>query len=92
MYVTKRNGRVVVYDTEKIVKSILKANVDSQDEELSRHMASYIADEVLEKLTGEKEMITTQDIRECVYSKLWGMNLPHTAEQYMKYEKNKASK
>lgn len=47
MNVTKRNGMIMLYDTEKVVRSILKANVDTPEEELSRHMASYIADEVL---------------------------------------------
>lgn len=91
MVITKKNGRVVVYDTEKIVKSILMANADTLDEEVSRHMASYIADEVFTKLTREKEIITTQDVRDCVYAKLCEINLPHTAEQYRKFAKNKTS-
>lgn len=87
MNITKKNGKVVLYDTEKIVKSILKADVDTLEEEVSRHMASYIADDVFAKLTREKEIITTQDVRDAVYAKLREMGLPHTAEQYIHYAK-----
>ena len=64
MNVTKRNGMIMLYDTEKVVRSILKANVDTPEEELSRHMASYIADEVFAQLSRETEIITTNDVRE----------------------------
>ena len=40
MYITKKNGNVVLYDTEKIINSILKANDDTDEEELSRATAS----------------------------------------------------
>ena len=56
MNITKKNGRVVLYDTEKIVKSILKAGADTPGEEVSRHLASYIADEVFAKLTESTRM------------------------------------
>lgn len=89
MNITKKNGRVVLYDTEKIVKSILKANADTPEEEISRHLASYIADEVFAKLSRETEIITTKDVRDAVYAKLMEMSLRHTAEHYRKYAKKK---
>ena len=89
MNVTKRNGMIMLYDTEKVVRSILKANVDTPEEELSRHMASYIADEVFTQLSRETEIITTNDVREHVYAKLCQMGLPKTAEQYALYAKKK---
>ena len=87
MYITKRNGRVVLYDTEKIISSVLKANADAAEEELSRAEAAYLANETFDRLTKEKEIITTQDIRECVYAQLCEMNLPETARQYADYQK-----
>jgi 2-phosphoglycerate kinase len=87
MYITKKNGNVVLYDTEKIINSILKANGDTDEEELSRATASYIANETFDRLTKEKDIITTQDIRECVYDILCGKNLPKTAQLYMDFHK-----
>ena len=87
MYITKKNGRVVLYDTEKIVSSVLKANADAAGEKLSRTEAAYLANEAFDRLTKEKEIITTQDIRQCVYALLCEMNLPETARQYAEYQK-----
>ena len=87
MNITKKNGRVILYDTEKIVKSILKAGADTPGEEVSRHLASYIADEVFANLTENSTIITTQDVRECVYAKLCQMGLPETAKKYIEYAK-----
>ena len=85
MYVTKKNGRIVVYDTKKIVDSILKANAETF-EDLSEASASNIADTVFSRLTDEKELITTQDIRECVFAVLNENGLMETARHYMEYE------
>ena len=87
MYVTKKNGKIVLYDTEKIIKSILNANSDTLEEELSRATASYIANETFNRLTQEKDIITTQDIRECVYAILCEKDLPNTARLYIEYQK-----
>ena len=87
MYVTKKNGRIVLYDTDKIIKSILNANADTLEEEISPATASYIANMTFERLTSEKEIITTQDIRACVYNILCEMNLLNTARQYIEYQK-----
>ena len=87
MYITKKNGKVVLYDTEKIITSILKANGDTDEEEISRATASYIANETFDRLTNEKDIITTQDIRECVYDILCAKDLPKTAQLYMDFQK-----
>ena len=84
MYVTKKNGRVVVYDTRKIIDSMLKANAETF-EDLSEASASNIADTVFSRLTDEKEVITTQDIRQCVFSVLNEKGLRETAKHYMEY-------
>ena len=86
MYVTKKNGRIVVYDTKKIIDSMLKANAETF-EDLSETSASNIADTVFSRLTDEKELITTQDIRECVFSVLNENGLMETARHYMEYDK-----
>ena len=49
--------------------------------------ASYIANETFDRLTKEKDIITTQDIRECVYDILCKKGLPKTAELYMNFQK-----
>ena len=85
MFVTKRNGRVVVYDTKKIIDSMLKANAETL-EDLSEASASNIANTVFTRLTGEKDVITTEDIRQCVFEVLNENGLRQTAKHYMEYD------
>jgi len=92
MKITKRGGNVVIYDDEKVVKSVLKANAKITEEELSPPKASYIANEVFTRLTKDKEVITTQDVRDYVYSVLCEMGLPLTAKEYIEYKKTKYAK
>ena len=87
MNVTKRNGKVVLYDTRKIIDSIMKASQEAPLEDLSSHTASYIADEVFSRLTKAKEIITTNDIRDAVYALLREMGFFQTADRYISYEK-----
>ena len=87
MKVTKRNGNVVLFDDDKIVTSILKANAEVPHEELSKNAAYSIADDVFTKLTAEKDIISTADVRACVYQFLLERNLPVTAQHYMEYMK-----
>lgn len=86
MKVTKRNGTLVFYDDEKIVRSILRAN-EGTKEALTNSGASYLAGVVFGRLAGSNEIITTQDIREGVYSALREKGLYVTARKYMDYEK-----
>ncbi len=88
MNVTKKNGIVVLYDTEKIISSILKAGTGAPEEAVTRQTASFIADETIARLTREYSIITTQDIRDTVYKLLNEMNLPHTAQCYINYKKH----
>ena len=46
MYITKKNGIVVLYDTEKIINSILKANGDTNEEEISRATKKRISSQL----------------------------------------------
>ena len=87
MKVTKRNGNVVIYDDEKLVTSILKANADAVGEELDRRTAMLIADEVFSRLTKAREIISTGDVRVCVEELLREKGYPETARCYQAYKK-----
>ncbi len=87
MKITKKNGNIVVYDDEKVVRSILKANVDAMTEELSRKKAQVIADEVFQRLTEQKDIITTDDVRAFTAAILRKKGYPKTAQCYEEYKK-----
>ena len=84
---TKSDGVVSVYGAEKGAKSSLKANADTEGEEISPAMAKGLADEVFVRLTGEYEIITTADVRACVYALLLEKKLPGTAKSYMEFDR-----
>lgn len=86
MKITKRNGNLVIYDDEKLVSSILKANSET-DEELSTSAALYLSDVVIGRLAKEHDIITTALIREGVYRALIERGLPMTAQHYRDYIK-----
>ena len=86
MHITKKNGVIQVYDDEKVVRSILKANVDAMTEEMSRKKAHVIADEVFAKLTAEKDIISTDDVRTCTAALLREKGYPRTADCYLAYK------
>ena len=86
MKITKRSGNIVMYDDEKIVASVLKAN-EGTGEALSQKSAEYLADAVLGQLVKEHDIVTTELIREGIYEDLrdWGLYL--TAQRYKDYSK-----
>ena len=86
MKVTKKNGNVVLFDDEKIVKAILKASAEVREEEVSNSMARSVADEVFTKLTAESDIISTAEVRTCVYEILIERGYPVTAQHYMDYK------
>jgi len=86
MKITKKNGNIVVYDDEKVVRSILKANVDAMTEELSRKKAQVIADEVFQRLTEQRDIITTGDVRAFTAAILREKGYPKTARCYEEYK------
>jgi transcriptional regulator NrdR family protein len=87
MKITKRNGNTTMYDDEKVVNSILKANQDISGEEITRAVAVNIADKVFSRLTKENEIIATKDVRDCVYEILTERNYTKTAKAYAEYKK-----
>ena len=86
MKITKRSGNVVIYDDEKIVSSILKANAETW-EELSPKGAEYLADVVLGRLVKKHDIVTTELIRDGVYEVLCERGLPMTAKHYYEFSK-----
>ena len=86
MKITKKNGKVVVYDDEKVINSILKANAGT-GESLSRKKAAILADEVFQRVTEKSELISTQDVRVCMGALLKEKGLTRTAENYLAYKK-----
>ena len=89
MEITKRNGRLVLFETGKIVNSILKANKEVVSEIISAQEASAFADDVFDRLTRENEIITTKDVHNSVVSILREHHYSATAEKYKKYQEEK---
>ena len=87
MKVTKKNGNVVLFDDDKVIRSMLRANADTDEETLSESAAAYIAGEVFARLAKERVLLTTQDVRQCVNDMLIQKGLPETAKMYMQYHK-----
>ncbi len=87
MKITKRNGNIVFYDDEKVVKSIMKAN-EGTGEHLTAKAAEYMTDAVLGRLVKNHSIVTTQMIRDGVYEALNERDLWLTAKRYMEYAKD----
>lgn len=87
MKITKRNGNVVMYDDQKIITSILKANAEVPEEDISKKEAAVFVDQIFSKLAAKSSIITTQEIRECTEEILLKKGYPKTAKQYMNYKK-----
>ena len=77
MKITKKNGNITMYDDQKVVSSILKANAGTA-EKISDNVASAIADDVFSRLTEGSEIITTKEVRNCVYQILLDMEGQNT--------------
>jgi len=88
MKITKRNGNIVLFDDEKVKKSILKANAEVGGETISEKTAGIMADEVFDSLTKEREIIQTAEVRAYVYALLKERGYPKTAETYWLYKKD----
>ncbi len=87
MKITKRNGNITVYDDQKIISSILKANKDSSDTGISANVAANLAGEVFSRLTADNEIISTKDVRDYVYALLVERGFSDTARRYAEYKK-----
>ena len=86
MKIAKRSGNFVMYDDEKVVKSILRAN-EGTGEALSARAAEYMADAVLGRLVRSNAIVTTQMISDGIYDALVQRDLWLTARQYKAFKK-----
>ena len=86
MKITKKNGNITMYDDQKVARSILKANAEVREEKISEKVAAAMADDVFSELTETSEIITTAEIRECVYRLLQDRGYPATAKRYYEYK------
>ena len=85
MKITKKNGNTTLYDDQKVVNSIMRANAETT-EELSEEGAFDIAYDVFSRLTDENEIITTQEVRDCINEVLCERGLLETARRYADYK------
>ncbi|MBR5093537.1 MAG: hypothetical protein IK095_00445 [Oscillospiraceae bacterium] len=88
MKITKRNGKVVLYDDEKLARSILRANAEVPEEELSPKAALALADEAFDVAVHGRSIVCTEDIRAATFAILREKGYPRTAEHYLDYEKS----
>ena len=88
MKISKRSGSMVMYDDEKVVRSIMKANEETE-EPLTQKAAEFLADAVLGRLIKNNSFVTTEMIREGIYEALKERGLWLTAKQYKEYKKNR---
>lgn len=87
MKITKRNGNTTLYDETKVARSILRANQEVSGEEMTEVGAARIADEVFSRLTEHSEIITTREIRDCLFTVLCERGYVQTAEHYRDFRK-----
>ena len=88
MKISKRSGSMVMYDDEKVVRSIMKANEETE-EPLTQKAAEFLADAVVGRLIKNNSFVTTEMIREGIYEALKERGLWLTAKQYKEYKKNR---
>ena len=50
-------------------------------------MASAFADQVFVRVTKESDIVTTADVRDCVYALLKEKGLTETAKSYIEYKR-----
>lgn len=86
MKIAKRNGNLVFYDDEKVVKSIMNANRETE-EALTEKQAEFLADAVLGRLIKNNSFVTTQMIRDGIYEALNERDLWLTAKRYREFKK-----
>ena len=93
MEITKRNGNVVLFDSEKVKNSILKANAESHFESISEGKAAAMAQQVFDAVSDSKNQVkTTQDVTDCVCAILKENLYLDTAAKYLAYAQAKAAK
>ena len=83
MQVTKRDGRKVEFDSDKIVKAITKAFIEVYPESLTAEMhdfAHHVADEI-----GAKGNMSVEEIQDIIVKKLMASKWKDVAQAYVEY-------
>lgn len=83
MQVTKRDGRKVEFDSDKIVKAITKAFIEVYPESLTAEMqdfAHHVADEI-----GAKGDMSVEEIQDIIVKKLMASKWKDVAKTYVEY-------
>ena len=70
MKVTKRNGNMVIYDDQKNIKSILKANAEVACETISEKAAAATVGQTFSKLADTGTIIRADELRVSTQKKL----------------------
>lgn len=83
MQVTKRDGRKVEFDSDKIVKAITKAFIEVYPESLTAEMQDFahrVADEI-----GAKGDMSVEEIQDIIVKKLMASKWKDVAQAYVEY-------
>lgn len=83
MQVTKRDGRKVEFDSDKIVKAITKAFIEVYPESLTAEMQDFahrVADEI-----GTKGDMSVEEIQDIIVKKLMASKWKDVAQAYVEY-------
>ena len=90
MKITKRNGMIHVYDDSKVARSILHANENVSTETIEPAVADALSNEVFSRVTKKSDIVSTSDVRDCVYELLMEKGYVDTAKCYIEYKKASA--
>ena len=91
MNVTKRDGRIVQFNTDKIIKALEKAflDIDNEITEDSKQKIESIALSI-EKESENKEL-NVEEIQDIIEKKLMASNRKDVAKSYILYRNNRTS-
>lgn len=84
MNVTKRDGRIVEFDKNKIVKAIMKAFVETYSDALPDDAAS-VCDKIASEIEARNTDMRVEDIQDVIVKKLMGSKYKDVAAQYVEY-------
>ena len=89
MYVIKRNGEQAVFDKNKIVSAISKANNEILDDKLSDNEIVSIADTIENKASNIPRALGIEEIQDMVEKQIVAHNKYEVAKAYVLYRYKK---
>lgn len=91
MNIIKRNGSEVVFDKDKIVNAITKANLDVDEQyRLEEEYIYSIADDIESKASKFNRSFNVEDIQDMVENSLMNLNKNELAKKYIIYRYERA--